>query len=94
MWTRRTPIETRLSGTAQCDRKDRRSRRAEAETRTATDEAYWQEQGRAVGDPSKISEKKKKDYGFGAPKWSPYYRSSQTKEEIKDRGGACRVGIR
>ena len=48
-----------------------------------TDEAYWQEKGfKAVGDPSKISEKKKKDYGFGAPKWSPYYRSNQTKEEI------------
>ena len=49
-----------------------------------TDEAYWQEQGfKAVGDPSKISEKKKKDYGFGAPKWSPYYRSNQTKEQIE-----------
>ena len=48
-----------------------------------TDEAYWKSVGfKAVGDPDAISEKKKKDYGFGAPKWSPYYRSSQTKEQI------------
>ena len=31
-----------------------------------TDEAYWKSVGfKAVGDPDAISEKKKKDYGFG-----------------------------
>ena len=40
-----------------------------------TDEGYWKAQGfKAIGDPTKVSAKKKKDYGFGAPKWSPYYR--------------------
>ena len=35
-----------------------------------TDEAYWKSVGfKAVGDPDAISEKKKKDYGFGVPKW-------------------------
>ena len=43
-----------------------------------TDEAYWKSVGfKAVGDPDAISEKKKKDYGFGVPKWSPLYTGKQ-----------------
>ncbi len=44
-----------------------------------TDEAYWKSVGfKAVGDPDAISEKKKKDYGFGVPKWSPLYTGKQS----------------
>ena len=39
------------------------------------DEGFWKQQGfRAAGDPDALTAEKKKDYGYGAPKWSPYYR--------------------
>ena len=45
------------------------------------DGAYWKDNGfKAVGDPLTISEKKKKANGYGAPKWSTYYRPKKAPE--------------
>lgn len=53
------------------------------------DEGFWKQQGfRAAGDPDALTAAKKKDYGFGAPKWSPYYRQSDKvmSQAAKERG--------
>lgn len=59
-----------------------------------TDEAFWKSVGfKAVGDPSKISAKKKKDYGFGIPKWSPLYTQNVPGQErvVSARTTAAKV---
>ena len=56
--------------------------------RTRSRVGFWKRQGfRAAGDPDTLTAQKKKDYGYGAPKWSPYYRRSDKvmSQEAKER---------
>ena len=57
----------------------------EAKERSAKalgDQAWWEQ----YGFKGAISEDKKRDYGNGVPRWSPYHRSADLKEgEIREK---------
>ena len=86
----RDPFLRDLPDVTAADRDLIKTYQARQKAGLCTDESYWKEQGfKAAGDPTKISEKKKKDYGFGAPKWSPRV---PRRPEKDDRGAAAALG--
>ena len=54
------------------------------------DENYWRQFGfKIAGGQTAMSEEKARDYGFGIPKWSPYYHGAQLSGDTRAQEAAA-----